>query len=65
MIIGEGEILEVKEHGKKATFIGLYDDHSDSCCETIIYSSQQMQEIIDILLVHRDRMAEEESNGST
>ena len=57
MIVGEGEDLEIIEHGKGSTYIGLSENSSSSgFAETIIYSASDMQKIIDIMIVNRDRM---------
>lgn len=59
--VGEGEDLTIKEHGKGSTYICLSDEMSDSYAETIIYHSEQMQEIIDLMVINRDRMIKKEN----
>jgi hypothetical protein len=59
--VGEGEDLTIQEHGKGSTYICLSDEMSDSYAETIIYDSGQMQKIIDLMIINRDRMVKKEN----
>ncbi|MEE9351683.1 MAG: hypothetical protein V3U78_05440 [Thiotrichaceae bacterium] len=56
MRIGEGEDLEIKEHGLGSTLISLDEIEGEGVAQTIIYSSDEMQDIINMMIVNRDRM---------
>ena len=53
-VIGEGEIIVIKEQGAGSTYISIGDDWSFG--ETVIYSVDEMQLIIDALEMEKERM---------
>ena len=53
-VIGEGQIIAIKEQGAGSTYISIGDDWSFG--ETVIYSVDEMQLIINSLEMEKERM---------